>query len=68
MLIAAGNSGDATLVPQVTALLGDPAAIVRAMAVWALARLMGEPDFARLRNGKVMGEADADVRREWETA
>ena len=68
VLIAAGNSGDATLVPQVTALLGDPAAIVRAMAVWALARLMGEPDFARLRNEKVMGEADADVRREWETA
>ncbi len=68
VLIAAGNSGDALLVPQVTALLDDPAATVRAMAVWALAQLLGEPDFARLRNERMSAEADADVRREWETA
>lgn len=68
VLIAAGNSGDAGLVPQVLALLDDEAAIVRAMAVWALSRLMGEPEFAALRNERMQRETDDDVRREWETA
>ena len=68
VLIAAGNSGEASLVPQVTALLGDAAPIVRAMAVWALSRLIGEPDFARLRSERMNSEADEQVRREWETA
>jgi epoxyqueuosine reductase len=68
VLIAAGNSGDRSLVPPVMALLGDAAPIVRAMAVWALSRLMGEPDFTRLRNACISNETDADVRREWETA
>ena len=68
VLIAAGNSGDASLVTQVSALLGDPAPTVRAMAVWALSRLVGEPDFARLRNQCMNSETDAQVRREWETA
>ncbi|WP_245414597.1 tRNA epoxyqueuosine(34) reductase QueG [Aestuariivirga litoralis] len=68
VLIAAGNSGDKSLVPQVTALLDDPAPIVRAMAVWAMSRLLGEPDFAQLRTERTGHETDADVRREWETA
>jgi epoxyqueuosine reductase len=68
VLIAAGNSGDAALVPKVAALLEDPADIVRAMAVWALSRLMGEPDFTTLRNERINSETDASVRREWETA
>jgi epoxyqueuosine reductase len=68
VLIAAGNSGDAALVPQVTRLLGDEAAIVRAMAVWALSRLISEPEFRALRNEHIDSEADGDVRREWETA
>ena len=68
VLIAAGNSGDADLIPQAVALLGDPAPVVRAMAVWALSRLMGEPDFQRLRNERMAAETDDEVRREWETA
>lgn len=68
VLIAAGNSGDASLVPRVKALLDDPAPIVRAMAVWALSRLMAEPDFAHLRNERIQEETDAEVRREWEPA
>ena len=56
------------LVPQVVALLDDPAEIVRAMAVWALSRLMGEPDFSSLRNERINSETDANVRREWERA
>ncbi|WP_290542495.1 tRNA epoxyqueuosine(34) reductase QueG [Aestuariivirga sp.] len=68
VLIAAGNSGDAGLIPAVMALLGDPAPIVRAMAVWALSQLLDEPDFAALRNRHMGGETDDGVRREWETA
>src|SRR6185503_6813239 len=42
-LIAAGNSGDAGLVPAVERLLDDASPLVRAMAVWALQRL-AEPE------------------------
>ena len=68
VLIAAGNSGDASLAPKAEALLGDPSPVVRAMAVWALSRLVPGPAFATLRNHHLSLEADADVRREWETA
>ena len=37
--IAAGNSGDAGLVPALAALLGDPAPVVAEAASWALTRL-----------------------------
>ena len=56
VLIAAGNSGDATLVPQVEALLGDASPLVRAMAVWALSRLA-----PRLRRRRVR-KSDAAAR------
>ena len=38
------------------------------LAVWALSRLMPEPEFAALRMTHIASEADAHVRREWETA
>ncbi len=66
VLIAAGNSGDMALVPQAEALLADPSPLVRAMAVWALSRLLPEPDFRRLRNLHMDDETDTGVRREWE--
>ncbi len=66
VLIAAGNSGDQKLAPQVNALLGDASPLVRAMAVWALSRLLGEPDFAALRMRFRDSETDSDVRREWD--
>ncbi len=65
-LIAAGNSSDATLLPNIERLLDDPAAIVRAMAVWALARLAGRSRFEELRPGRLGSESDPDVRREWQ--
>ncbi len=68
VLIAAGNSGDAALVPQAEALLADPAPLVRAMAVWALSRLLPRHDFAQLRKQRMNGETDHGVRCEWETA
>jgi epoxyqueuosine reductase len=64
-LIAAGNSGDAGLLPQVEALLADPSPLVRAMAVWALRRLTSGDVVERLRVRCLPGEADDSVRAEW---
>ncbi len=64
-LIAAGNSGDAGLLDAVERLLADPQAIVRAMAVWALARLAGPERFAAARALALPRETDAAVRAEW---
>ena len=67
-LIAAGNSKDASVIPDVLRLLPDASPLVRAMAVWALSRLMDHPDFAALRNENLDSETDMDVRAEWEAA
>ena len=64
VLIAAGNSGDAGLVPQVEALLDDASPLVRAMAVWALSRL-APARLRALRTSYAAGETDAAVRGEW---
>ena len=48
-LIAAGNSGDPRSVPHGRALLDDASPLVRAMAVWALARLVEPERFAHLQ-------------------
>ncbi len=63
-LIAAGNSGDLAFVPLVTPHLSDAAPLVRAMAVWALARL-GAPDLASMREAARTREDDPLVREEW---
>jgi len=66
VLIAAGNSGDASLLPKVEALLDDGSPLVRAMAVWAMRQLtlehVGEP----LKRRHLAREGDADVRAEWQ--
>jgi len=64
-LIAAGNSGDATLLPAVERLLQDPSALVRAMAVWALRRLADPERAARLQAQHAPTEPDQQVRTEW---
>jgi epoxyqueuosine reductase len=67
VLIAAGNSGDASLIPQCRLLAEDASPVVRGMAIWALRRLMDDhafDDFARTRSA----EDDAEVRREWQMA
>jgi epoxyqueuosine reductase len=68
VLIAIGNSGDASLAPAAERLLGDPAPVVRAMAVWALSRLLDRDRFAALRTRHLAHEADPDVAREWKDA
>lgn len=61
VLYAAGNSGDAALVPVVESLLADASPVVRGAAVWALRRLAPERA-AALGPG---GESDPAVLAEW---
>jgi epoxyqueuosine reductase len=68
VLIAIGNSGDPRLAREAERLLGDPAALVRAMAVWALARLLPAREFASLRDKHAAQETDDAVRNEWQNA
>ncbi len=65
VLIAIGNSGDTSLAPSVIIHLDDPSPLVRAMAVWALARLTEPGIFAQLRAAREAAEMDPDVRSEW---
>ncbi len=64
VLIAIGNSGDAALAPCAESLLGDGSPLVRAMAVWALRRLLDGAAFARLKLAHA-GDSDGAVREEW---
>ena len=64
-LIAAGNARDPSLLPHVTALLGDSSPLVRAMAVWAFRRLASPDAVATARAHHTASEPDADVLREW---
>ena len=66
VLIAIGNSGEPSLAPKAQALLRDPSPLVRAMAVWALWRLVDGVAFARSRARHRGDEADADVLAEWD--
>jgi epoxyqueuosine reductase len=65
VLIAAGNSRDASLLSRVEALLCDPDASVRGAAVWALRRLAPQARIAALRERHLGTEAEAVVREEW---
>ena len=65
VLIAAGNSGDFTLLPAINALLGDISPLVRAMAVWALGRFLSKTEFSQTCERQFVNEADAAVRAEW---
>ena len=65
VLIAIGNSAESALVDTAEACLVDPAPLVRAMAVWALARLADRKKFAALRKRHFPDEPDADVKSEW---
>jgi epoxyqueuosine reductase len=65
VLIALGNSGDAGLAPVAEGLLGDPSPLVRAMAVWALSRLLDAEAFSALAARHAPDESDEDVRAEW---
>jgi epoxyqueuosine reductase len=65
VLIAIGNSGDAALLPCVIERLDDASPLVRAMAVWAMARLADRPTYERLARQQ-RDESDERVREEWQ--
>jgi epoxyqueuosine reductase len=67
-LIAAGNSGDATLLPTVRQCLDDGSALVRAMAVWALGRLGTPGEIAHEERARQGREDHAAVQAEWADA
>ena len=65
VLIAIGNSGDPSLAPAAEARLSDESPLVRAMAIWALSKLL-PPDEFKLRAGQhAPTETDPDVLNEW---
>jgi epoxyqueuosine reductase len=67
-LIAAGNSGDQTLVPLIARLTGDGSPLVRAMSAWALSLLCSGGEFEVLRAANMPFETDEAVLAEWRRA
>jgi epoxyqueuosine reductase len=66
VLIAIGNSNDPSLKTAALRRLADSSPLVRAMAVWALARLLDETAFQDLREERLPLESDAGVCAEWQ--
>ncbi len=66
VLIAIGNSGDPALAEVARSLVDDVSPLVRAMAAWALKRLLPAGEFSAV--AATRRESDPDVRREWEAA
>jgi epoxyqueuosine reductase len=64
VLIAIGNSGDASLAPETERLLDDPSPMVRGAAVWALSQL-NPKHLAALAATWMQSETDPDVLSEW---
>ncbi|MEM8795497.1 MAG: tRNA epoxyqueuosine(34) reductase QueG [Pseudomonadota bacterium] len=65
VLIAIGNSGEPDLLEACLARLDDDAEIVRAMAVWALSRLLSPEAFQSLKEERLPNEPSALVASEW---
>jgi len=66
VLVAIGNSHDASLANEAQRLLDDDSSVVRGAAVWALSQLMTGDAFATLAAERADREIDASVRNEWE--
>ena len=66
VLIAIGNSKDPSLAASAEELLSDDSPLVRAMAVWALKRLLTPSDFDVIAHAKAETETDPSVRAEWQ--
>lgn len=68
VLIAIGNSESPDLAEEAARLLDDSSPLVRAMAVWAVARLLPSANVTALAAGRLESEHDPDVRAEWRRA
>jgi epoxyqueuosine reductase len=67
VVIAMGNSGDATLALEAERLLSDPSPLVRGAAVWALSQLLPQAHLEKLARSHA-DETDDGVCAEWRTA
>ncbi|WP_244283646.1 tRNA epoxyqueuosine(34) reductase QueG [Pseudovibrio sp. Tun.PSC04-5.I4] len=65
-LIAAGNSAEPALVPQVLDLLNDPDETVRCSAIWALSQLVSAEQYATQKASALTDEQSEQVRVEWD--
>jgi epoxyqueuosine reductase len=68
VLIAIGNSEDAGLAEEAVRLLDDPSPLVRAMAVWAIGRLLPHDVLMAHAQTRQQHEDDPDVHAEWSRA
>ncbi|MBZ6076702.1 tRNA epoxyqueuosine(34) reductase QueG [Microvirga puerhi] len=68
VLIAIGNSGEQRLAEEAVRLLDDASPLIRAMAIWALSRLLSASELAQHAEERRDRETDAEVRCEWERA
>jgi epoxyqueuosine reductase len=66
VLIAIGNSGDASLAGEAERLLDDASPLVRGAAVWALSQLLPREKLSALAQQR--DEHDVSVNDEWATA
>jgi len=66
VLIAIGNSGDASLADGAERLLDDASPLVRGAAVWALSRLLPRKSIAALQQKHF--DSDSTVQEEWAAA
>jgi epoxyqueuosine reductase len=65
VLIAIGNSGEPALAPCAEARLADASPLVRAMAVWALSKLLSPDEFTARAEIYAPAETDPEVLQEW---
>ena len=65
VLIAIGNSHDASLADEAVRLLDDASPLVRGAAVWALQQLLQARELDRLRQRCSASETDTRVEAEW---
>jgi epoxyqueuosine reductase len=68
LLIAAGNSEDASLIAAIEPRLTHPSPLVRGMAIWALSRLAPADRVASWARNWQDLESDDSVRAEWDLA
>ena len=67
VLIAIGNSADATLAVEAERLLNDASPLVRGAAIWALSQSMEPAQFEALALDRSSHELDQNARTEWLT-
>lgn len=68
LLIAAGNSGNASFINIIKIKLQSQDEVVKGAAIWALGELMESEDFARLRAASLPEEGSEILREEWQNA